>query len=35
MYRALTWWFMAEDADTADAALVAARAAEPVDRGFH
>ena len=30
MYRALTWWFMAENADTADAALVAARAAEPV-----
>jgi cytidylate kinase len=29
MYRALTWWFMAEDADTGDAALVAARAAEP------
>jgi cytidylate kinase len=30
MYRALTWWFMAQGADTADAALVAARAAEPV-----
>jgi cytidylate kinase len=30
MYRALTWWFMAQDTDTADAALVAARAAEPV-----
>ena len=30
MYRALTWWFMAQNADTADAALVAARAAEPV-----
>jgi cytidylate kinase len=30
MYRALTWWFMAEGADTGDAALVAARAAEPV-----
>jgi cytidylate kinase len=30
MYRALTWWFMTENADTADAALVAARAAEPV-----
>jgi CMP/dCMP kinase len=30
MYRALTWWFMAENADTGDAALVAARAAEPV-----
>ena len=29
MYRALTWWFMAEAADTGDAALVAARAAEP------
>jgi cytidylate kinase len=30
MYRALTWWFMAEGADTADAGLVAARAVEPV-----
>jgi CMP/dCMP kinase len=30
MYRALTWWFMAEEADTADTAQVAARAAEPV-----
>ena len=30
MYRALTWWFMAGEADTTDAALVAARAAEPV-----
>jgi cytidylate kinase len=30
MYRALTWWFMSEDADTADAAAVAARAAEPL-----
>ena len=30
MYRALTWWFMAEKADTADTGLVAARAAEPV-----
>jgi cytidylate kinase len=30
MYRALTWWFMAEKADPADVALVAARAAEPV-----
>ena len=30
MYRALTWWFMAEQADTGDTALVAARAAEPV-----
>ena len=29
MYRALTWWFMSEDADTADAAGVAARAREP------
>jgi cytidylate kinase len=29
MYRALTWWFMAEAADTGDTALVAARAAEP------
>ncbi len=29
MYRALTWWFMAEGADTGDAALVARRAAEP------
>ncbi|HVT70922.1 MAG TPA: (d)CMP kinase [Trebonia sp.] len=29
MYRALTWWLMAEKADTGDAALVAARAAEP------
>ena len=30
MYRALTWWFMDHGADTADDALVAARAAEPV-----
>jgi cytidylate kinase len=30
MYRALTWWFMTEDADTADETLIAARAAEPV-----
>jgi len=30
MYRALTWWFMDHGADTADEALVAARAAEPV-----
>ena len=30
MYRALTWWFMAENADTADTVLVAARAVEPV-----
>jgi CMP/dCMP kinase len=29
MYRALTWWLMAQGADTGDAALVAARAAEP------
>jgi cytidylate kinase len=29
MYRALTWWFMAEGADTGDVALVSARAAEP------
>ena len=29
MYRALTWWFMTVGTDTADAALVAARAAEP------
>jgi cytidylate kinase len=29
MYRALTWWFIAEATDTGDAALVAARAAEP------
>jgi len=30
MYRALTWWFMAEGADTADVDLVAARAQEPL-----
>ena len=30
MYRALTWWFMEQGADPGDAALVAARAAEPV-----
>ena len=30
MYRALTWWFMAEQADPTDTDLVAARAAEPV-----
>ena len=30
MYRALTWWFMAQQADTADEAVIAARAAEPV-----
>ena len=29
MYRALTWWFMSEQADTSDADLVAERAAEP------
>jgi len=29
MYRALTWWFMTQDADTTDADLIAARAAEP------
>jgi cytidylate kinase len=29
MYRALTWWLMAQGADPGDAALVAARAAEP------
>ena len=29
MYRALTWWFLAENADIADIALIAARAAEP------
>lgn len=29
MYRALTWWFMAQGADTADETFVAARAAEP------
>jgi cytidylate kinase len=30
MYRALTWWLMDRGADTADAAVTAARAAEPV-----
>ena len=30
MYRALTWWFMAQQADTSDEATIAARAAEPV-----
>lgn len=30
MYRALTWWLMSVGTDTADEALVAARAAEPV-----
>jgi cytidylate kinase len=30
MYRALTWWFMAQQADTSDEAVIAARAAEPV-----
>jgi CMP/dCMP kinase len=29
MYRALTWWFMDEGADTADSALVADRVAVP------
>lgn len=29
MYRALTWWFMAEGSDTTDPAVIAARAAEP------
>jgi CMP/dCMP kinase len=29
MYRALTWWFMAEAADISDVALIAARAAVP------
>ena len=29
MYRALTWWFMSENTDTADAVHVAARATEP------
>jgi cytidylate kinase len=29
MYRALTWWLMSAGADPADAALVAARAADP------
>ena len=35
MYRALTWWFMAQKADTADAALVAARADGAGHRGLH
>jgi cytidylate kinase len=30
MYRALTWWLMSVGADTADEALVAAHAADPV-----
>jgi CMP/dCMP kinase len=30
MYRALTWWLMSVGADTADEALIATRAAEPV-----
>jgi CMP/dCMP kinase len=30
MYRALTWWFMSENADVADAEVVAARAEEPL-----
>lgn len=29
MYRALTWWLMAEGADSSDGGLVTARAAEP------
>ena len=29
MYRALAWWFMTESVDTADTAVIAARAAEP------
>lgn len=29
MYRALTWWFMAENIGTADEALIVARTAEP------
>lgn len=29
MYRALTWWFMAQNADTADSENVAKHAAEP------
>ena len=29
MYRALTWWFMAEATDTGDVTCIAARAAEP------
>ena len=29
MYRALTWWFMAEGSDVTDPAAIAARAAEP------
>lgn len=29
MYRAMTWWFMAQGADTGDTALIAARVAEP------
>jgi CMP/dCMP kinase len=29
MYRALTWWFMAQGEQTSDGQLVAARAAEP------
>ncbi len=29
MYRALTWWFMAEGYDTTDPDVIAARAAEP------
>jgi CMP/dCMP kinase len=30
MYRALTWWFMAQGAEVGDAELVAARTAEPI-----
>jgi CMP/dCMP kinase len=29
MYRALTWWFMSQEADTGDTALIAERATEP------
>jgi cytidylate kinase len=29
MYRALTWWFMAQGCDSADAALITERLAEP------
>jgi CMP/dCMP kinase len=29
MYRALTWWFIAENADTGSEGMIAARAAEP------
>ncbi|HTR93752.1 MAG TPA: (d)CMP kinase [Trebonia sp.] len=30
MYRALTWWFIAQNVDTSDEAVIAARTAEPV-----